>query len=222
MCYFCRVVAPLISMKIRNIKAFTLIELLVVIAIIAILAALLLPALASAKRKALATQCLGHLRQLHLATQLYVGDNEEHLPFAWVDDNDPTENNFCALLAPYVFGALWDFDGDSDFESGVFACPVRLQEGDAPNSTFYISYGMNAYNSVNFPAPATHKENAVTAPAATLLVADVEFNYNHPPLERLDADQLGYKHSRRANFLFFDGHAASTSLKQTNGVVLKF
>ncbi len=222
MCYFCGVRALSISMEIRNKNAFTLVELLVVIAIIAILAALLLPALAAAKRKALAVQCLGNLRQIHLATHLYIGDNEEHLPYAWYADDDPAENNFCMLLAPYAFGVLWDFDGDSDFESGIYACPVRLQEGAAPNNTFYISYGMNAYNSVSFPSPVTRKENAVSAPAATLLAADIEFNYNHPPLERLDADQAGYKHGRRANFVFFDGHAAPVSLKQTNGVVVKF
>ena len=65
---------------------FTLIELLVVISIIATLAALLLPALSSAKERSRRAHCLSNMRQFILATHLYAGDYLDYLPRGETDN----------------------------------------------------------------------------------------------------------------------------------------
>lgn len=66
-------------------SAFTLLELLVVIAILAVLAALLLPALNSAKQRGYATACASNLRQIGVALNIYVSD-QNSFPLATFGD----------------------------------------------------------------------------------------------------------------------------------------
>ena|SRR5579859_4108571 len=205
----------------KRCQGFTLIELLVVIAVIAILAALLLPVLSSARRKAQAAECLNNLREISQGTFLYSQDNEDSLPFAWYDDPDPKVNNFFALLQPLLYGV--EFDGYGDFELKLYTCPVRAREALVGPNPMRVSYGMSAYNSVAFPNPRTRRLAQVSGPvSSTVLLADIAYPYNHPPLQTLDASQTGYKHDAKATMLFFDGHAQRESVTQTNALILKF
>lgn len=92
-------------------KAFTLIELLVVIAVRAILAALLFPVFSRAREKARQSSCASNLKQIGVATLLYMQDYDERFPLGHTPESDPLttfdgggdyELHFIELVRPYI------------------------------------------------------------------------------------------------------------------------
>ncbi len=156
----------------RNRRAFTLIELLVVIAIIAILAAILLPALAAAKVRAIKTSCLSNQKQIATALLIYANESANKLPNA--ADSNPAPNWVWDMPASLCYLVLQDGGSRNTLYDPGF--PAQNVNGlwdyeAAPQNNATTGFRVIGY-AMTFPGTAslslTNQNNTVVPPIANV------------------------------------------------------
>ena len=145
-------------MKMKK-QEFTLIELLVVIAIIAILAAMLLPALQSARERAHQSNCTSNLKSLGTIAATYLDDNQSFWPAQWTTVTNPKAPKLQQFIWPICLKkGKYAFNDDKKYGSGgwndypAYRCPklgfLPVKSGDTVNwaPQTYGTPGMNNDN----------------------------------------------------------------------------
>jgi prepilin-type N-terminal cleavage/methylation domain-containing protein len=160
----------------RKWGAFTLIELLVVIAIIAILAALLLPALASAKTQAKKTQCISNLRQWGIAGQMYAGDTKNNIPWDGFYMDDP--QNGPEWCGPAGGSSQWPNEGTTQDPYAWFNVlpPLVSQKTLAWfANNMRLGHGFSTTEAtVYMPFPGNSKGQFWLCPSAQMALSTIE------------------------------------------------
>lgn len=210
--------------------AFTLIELLVVIAIIAILASLLLPVLARAKEKSRQIACLNNLHQMVIAASTYLADNRSTYPIAQYYDAQTGIFyvwDLTTIDGRVVPGILWQGQGTARIQQ----CPSFNGAANFLNdpytgynyNTSYIGHGEGE----DIPAPA--KDSDIKSAARTVIFGDGQY-YNgadkfmrspfpgsgDASFDARNSGTQGFRHLKKSNAVFCDGHAASPARCFTN------
>ncbi|CAA6676279.1 MULTISPECIES: prepilin-type N-terminal cleavage/methylation domain-containing protein [unclassified Lentimonas] len=193
---------------------FTLIELLTVIAVIAILAAILIPSISKVREKAQATQSLSNLRQLGVATQIYVADNKGMLPAI---DWKVEEAYWVTSLWKVVYERdMLSQEADRSMDT-IFNSPLHepVAEGEEQGDNLKAFYGMNGWlakkvdngdgTKTKFGIP----QISVLNPTKTILYGDAQ--------KRVLWDlpsSIHYLHGNKCNFVFIDGHVESLTAEE--------
>ncbi len=207
---------------------FTLIELLVVIAIIAILAAILLPALNSARERGKRISCAANWKQHGTAAQMYTGDYQDYVPCSQFKTGGATgwwsyqiaPYNGYPVVAANEFNA--EIQEDPFFHRGVYRCPsfseapLRALSGFQEKYLYgAVGYGWNGMQPTVNP---TLKYGKVRNPSQKYFGGDgtdagtVEYHFRifyHPSTYTgtgVAALNVGFRHQGGVNTLMADGH----------------
>ncbi len=205
-------------------RGFTLIELLVVIAIIAILAAILFPVFARAREKARQSSCQSNMKQIGLATLMYVQDYDETMPafrYNYQGNSSARYFGFYDAQYPYMKNVQ------------IFVCPsgsytFTWRRDELPNATgpygrsitisYSVPYGISG-SVWNYSGEGV-KLADIAEPATTIMMMEaanpylspeerVGFNTDGTPIPANEQGEVGrvrYRHNNQINFLYCDGH----------------
>lgn len=208
-------------------QAFTLIELLVVIAIIAILAALLMPALSSAKQKAWTTSCNSNLHQIGLGMRMFADDNNEFYPESGSTIRWGSIDLTASPLGSGKLGwteQIYPYVGNTN----AYNCPGNVQLATSLQGPFNYFNGCNAAYVANGGQFGPVKSTLISFPSAFVLSGDTagtKSNGAGLQFNPLDDDKDDYVqncvggaadpsiteywqiHSRGQNIMFADGHS---------------
>jgi len=199
---------------------FSLVELLVTVGIIGILASFLVPGLGKYIESSRSAKCMGNLKTIGAAMQLYAGDHDGRLISSSVDG----AGNWYTELVPYFNMSANDNATRSYLN---IACPTFLAKykGKPGFIQGWVGYGMNlrlwAWN--NDTTATTTKMVALgTIPNAsrTILIGEGEgYNFDLAPTYKFvesSGELEGWKkggtpdrHGNFSNYLFVDGHVQS-------------
>ncbi len=213
-------------------EKFTLIELLVVIAIIAILAAILLPALNSARERGRMASCQSNIRQLGTANLLYAENNDDY--FIFDADSGPRKTYWCGKFNPSGYGDVRAEGGLNDYlgeDENIRSCPSLVSKREGGNngtggygySSCIGGWNKQVYPGMNHPA----KISQFDRPTQTLMFADnayltggqlLENISIEPPTWNWFAGQSGgsmpeslmhFRHNDKVSVAWADGHVSS-------------